>query len=386
MRRTADRPLHARRRLIAIGLGIATFGLSRLLAAFPGAVETFYADGFAPIVIAALSRVSGAVPFSLGEWVLAAFIGRQIFGAARGLRAVARKRRGLGNAVAAGALRLGSDLGIVVTLFYVLWGFHYARAPLGARLGWSEVAEPDAGELEELAAEMVAAGNDAYLELHGARDIGTPTPMPEVASAMEASLDAAWAEGEEAIGIREGRQRTYGRAKRPYSSRVLSLLHLGGYYMPFTGEPTVNGSMPAIAQPHAIAHEKAHQRGFASEDEANFVGFVIASRAGDPLVRYSAYRFAQGQLLSALRGVDRERAAELIEERLPGVQRDIDDEHAFWAALEGPGSRVAARVNDAYLKSNRVTGGTASYDRSLGLMLEYARSRGGTLVAASSTP
>ena len=160
---------------------------------------------------------------------------RQIFGAARGLRAVARKRRGLGNAVAAGALRLGSDLGIVVTLFYVLWGFHYARAPLGARLGWPEVAHPDAGELEKLAAEMVAAGNDAYLELHVVRDSGAATGMPDAVSAMEASIDAAWAEGGNAIGLREVGERSYGRAKRPYASRVLSLLHLGGFYMPFTG-------------------------------------------------------------------------------------------------------------------------------------------------------
>ena len=48
--------------------------------------------------------------------------------------------------------------------------------------------------------------------------------------------------------------------------------------------------------------------------------------------------------------------------------------------------RVAERVNDAYLKSNRVAGGTASYDRSLGLMLEYARSRGGTLTEGPPAP
>jgi len=378
-RRPADRPLHLRRRLIATGLGVATFALFRVLAAFPGAVETLYAGGFAPVVVAALSRASGAVPFSVGEWVLLAFMGRQIFGAGRGLWAVARKRRGLGNAVAAGALRLGSDLGIVVALFYVLWGFHYARAPLGARLGWPEVAEPDVETIEKLAVEMVVAGNDAYFELHGVHDLGVPTPMPEDPASMERSIDAAWPEGARAIGIPEVGDRRYGRAKRALSGRVLSFLQLGGFYMPFTAEPTVNGSMPAIAQPHAMAHEKAHQRGSASEDEANFVGFVIGSFADDALVRYLANRFAQGQLLGALRSVDRDRAAELIAMRSPGVQRDIDDERAFWVGFEGPGARVAERVNDAYLKSNRVAGGTASYDRSLVLMLTYARSRGGTL-------
>jgi len=385
MRRSTDRPLHFRRRLIAMGLGVATFALSRILAAFPDVVETLYAGGLAPVVVAALSRASGAVPFSVGEWVLLAFVGRQVFGAARGLRAVARKRRGLGNAVAAGALRLGSDLGVVVTLFYVLWGFHYARAPLGARLGWPEIAEPDVEAIEKLAAEMVVAGNDAYFELHGVRDLGVPTPMPDEPSTMERSIDAAWPEGARAIGMPEVGDRRYGRAKRACSSRLLSLLYLGGFYMPFTGEPTVNGSMPAIAQPHAMAHEKAHQRGSASEDEANFVGFVIGSFADDALVRYSAYRFAQGQLLGALRSVDRERAKALIEMRSPGVRRDIDDERAFWAGYEGPGARVAERVNDAYLKSNRVAGGTASYDRSLVLMLEYARSRGGTLAEVPRT-
>ena len=40
-----------------------------------------------------------------------------------------------------------------------------------------------------------------------------------------------------------------------------------------------------------IAHHKAHQRGYAKEDEANFVGYVICINSTDPPVRYSGYLY-----------------------------------------------------------------------------------------------
>ena len=65
MDRPGDRPLHVRRRLILLGCGIVAFGATRLLAAFPGLVETVYANGPAPLAVALLSRASGWVPVTI---------------------------------------------------------------------------------------------------------------------------------------------------------------------------------------------------------------------------------------------------------------------------------------------------------------------------------
>ncbi len=120
------------------------------------------------------------------------------------------------------------------------------------------------------------------------------------------------------------------------------------------------------------AHEKAHQRGVASEDEASFLAVLACAEAEDPLLRYSGALFAQRRLLSELYRRDRPAAEALIARRLPGVQQDVDLARAFWARQTGPLSKLSARVNDAYLSAHRVTGGIDSYQRVTRLLLLHA--------------
>jgi hypothetical protein len=158
---------------------------------------------------------------------------------------------------------------------------------------------------------------------------------------------------------------------------------LSGFYCPFTGEANVNASVPAAYRAHTIAHEKAHQRGIHPENEANFLGFLAGISSHDPVARYSALLFAQRQLLRALLSAGaRDEAKELIDRRLPGVQRDVDDLNAYWSRYVGPARRIATRVNDAYLKTNRVHDGVLAYGRSVELIVAWARSRGGHVVDA----
>ena len=124
----------------------------------------------------------------------------------------------------------------------------------------------------------------------------------------------------------------------------------------------------------------AHRRGFAREDEANFAGFVVAASAENAYSRYSAYVFAQRQLLLTLARSDRGRVEELLERRSPGVQRDIDAAHEYWSQFRGPATRIARSFNDAYLRTHRVPGGVLSYRRSVELLIAYSRSRGGRLL------
>jgi hypothetical protein len=63
-------PLHLGRRLGLLALGLGAWAAFRLLSAFPGAAEVLVGSGPLPLLSWALSRTTGAVPFSLAELVI----------------------------------------------------------------------------------------------------------------------------------------------------------------------------------------------------------------------------------------------------------------------------------------------------------------------------
>lgn len=77
--------------------------------------------------------------------------------------------------------------------------------------------------------------------------------------------------------------------KRSMYGRMGNFLGFLGYYNPFTGEAQLNLTMPRFLIPFVTCHEIAHQLGYASESEANFVAYLAAVRSPDTLFRYSTY-------------------------------------------------------------------------------------------------
>jgi hypothetical protein len=361
-----------------MGAGVAAFLLFQLLAAFPGVTETVYGRAAGPFIASLLSRFSGVVPLSLAELLIAGYLLWLCGSLFVAIGEVRNRDRGLANAIAAGALRLGAHAGIIVAMFYVLWGFHYARVPLEERQAWNG-READIEELARLAGEMVEAANFEYSGITRSDDLGEPTQAPQRDDLLE-QLYAGWERADGVFGISGAAVVGFAPPKSLVASPILDRLQTSGFYFPWTAEANFNGGSPQVSMPQVIAHEMSHQRGFAREDEANFAGYLAASFSPDPYPRYSAYVFAQRQLLAALARYDRDRAAELAGQRLPGVQRDIDAAREHWAQFEGRTSRAARSMNNAYLRSQRVPGGILSYQRSVELLIAYARSRGGWLV------
>lgn len=384
--------------LVAVTAGAAALGATALLSRTPEVADAVWGRGVGPWIAFFLSRVTELFPFALVEPLFAILLVARLVRAAAATRDVVRKRRKLGATLRSGALILARDVGIAIVLFYALWGLGYAQSPLERRLGWgdrpssllgSSDVGADVAELSRLAEEMVAAANEAYIALHGTEDAGAPTRRGNVA-ALDAAVERGWRRAAETIDLPSVAARRHGRAKRLLASPLLRRAGLSGFYCPFTGEANVNDSVPAVALPQVLAHEKAHQRAINREDEANFLGWFAAASASDPLVRYSAAIFAQRQLLHALLLVNESRARALILDRLPGVQRDVDDLRVYWRVSEGRTGQLAEHLNDVYLRTNRVSEGVASYGRSVELLLAWARLRGGSLDAtigsASSTP
>jgi len=280
----------------------------------------------------------------------------------------------------AAGLRTARDAGVLILLFYVLWGFNYARPPLVERLGWPEWQPPEVSELEALATEAVNAANQAYWDIHHTKDAGEPTPMPADLGELDLALEEGWRRAAELLDLPAALGRRYGRTKRLLLTPIVARLGVGGFYFPWTGEANVLWDSPAVRRPQSMAHEKAHQRGTGPESEASFLGFVAAAHAPHPHARYSAYVFAQGQLLGMLARADRGKFRRVAMRRYPGVQRDLADDAVYWSQFRGVGTSLGRSINDRFLRTNRVRGGLTSYRRSVRLLLTFAKQNGGTLV------
>ncbi len=367
--------------MLWLAAGIACYAILLLLQQYPWLTERAYATTISPILTQAISRIFGIVPFPLFEAVIAIVIGRLIVTGALAARQVLRRTRHFANAAGCGLLRLGQYAGVLLALFYIIWGFNYVRPRLDARLGYRATTNASASELTGLVHQLVDAGEAAYLALHGSADAGVPTAMPADRRALIAALDSGWSRATTRLHLPASSARAYGQPKYPLSSTLAR--HLGisaGMFFPYTGEALVVGDLPAPQLVKTMAHEQAHQRGTAVEGDANALAFFVCALAPDPLARYAGISFARDQMLTELAGVDRAAFRAEWLRMGPGVQRDRQALRDYWRRTRVPSSELATRVNDASLRLNRVREGVRSYSKSTLIFIEFARRNGGSVV------
>ena len=357
-------------------MGLAAFVLFRVLFMLPEVVETVYASGIGPVVVRPISLVSGLVPISLFELAIVSYATWVMLAIGRGILDITKKRRSVRNLTMAAGLRATRDAGVLILLFYVLWGFNYARPPLVELLGWPEWQPPELSELETLATTTIDAANQAYWDIHHTEDAGEPTAMPADLGELDRALEEGWSRAAELLDLPAAYGRRYGRTKRLLLTPIVARLGVSGVYFPWTAEANVLWDLPAVRRPHSMAHEKAHQRGTGPESEASFLAFVAGALAPHPHARYSAYVFAQGQLLGQLARADRETFQRVASRRYVGVQRDLAAASAYARRFRGVGTSVGRSMNDRALRTNRVDGGVLSYRLSVRLLLTFAELNG----------
>ena len=389
----ADRPPRFLLTLFLSVLALACFLVARAGTGHPQVVERWFTERVGFHIALLLTRLTSVVPFSMAEWVVIAVFVVPLFWVFRGIIQVARRRRRLRNAMACCVTRLIMLAAAIVSVFYVTWGFNYSRAGFIARQGWEafdQVPESESAAVEELrlfAARLVEETNRAFLDAMGVEDPGQPSMPPEGWAAVDAALEKAYVEVGRELGLHPSFSRPRARAKPVFFARAMSYTLISGVYAPYTGEANYNPLVPPCHLAHTIAHEKAHQRGITSEDEANFFGFLACVHARSAYARYSGWLMAQRQILGLLNRVDPDAARSLSDRVLPGIRRDLQAAAAFYNRHAGRVSQVQHRINDAYLKVNRVKGGAASYGMSARLILAYHRwkSHHGTEAALPGT-
>lgn len=165
------------------------------------------------------------------------------------------------------------------------------------------------------------------------------------------------------------------RIKPIVLSEPMSYTHITGVYTFFTGESNLNVNFPDYTIPYTAAHELAHQRGIAREDEANMVAFLVCMESDDPYIRYSAYTNVYEFVASALSSADRE----LYNSVRPKISASFYNEQVAFTKFfdkyrKSVASQVSGAVNDAYLVSQG-TVGKRSYGMVVDLTVAYYKSK-----------
>ena len=160
-------------------------------------------------------------------------------------------------------------------------------------------------------------------------------------------------------------------AKPFFFSRFMSYTNFTGFFFPFTGEANINVDCPPALIPSTIAHEIAHQRGIAQEDEANFAAVLASLENGDPVFCYSACLLAYIHLGNALNKADHDAWAENYARLPQGALADLAANNAYWSQFETPVKAVSDTVYTGFLQSYGQSDGLQTYGKCVDLLVAY---------------
>ena len=159
--------------------------------------------------------------------------------------------------------------------------------------------------------------------------------------------------------------------KKMVFSRLFSAMNFTGFYSPYTGESNLNVDSPACLLPANIAHDLAHQRGIASEQECNFLAIAASTSSDSVVYQYSGYLMGYIHLGNALYRADREKW-EAVYSLLPEeVVADLRYHSAYWDQFDSVVATVSEKIYDTTLKTYGQTDGIQSYGTGGDLLVAY---------------
>lgn len=171
--------------------------------------------------------------------------------------------------------------------------------------------------------------------------------------------------------------KTYSRTKQIVLSEPMTYTHISGVYTYFTGEANVNTNFPDYCIPYTAAHEMAHQRGIAPEDEANFMAYLICIESENGYIRYSGYMNMFEYMISALYRADKTLYKKLMADAPVSVKNEMSAYNDFFEKYEkNIVATVSETVNNTYLKSQGQTSGTKSYGLVVDLCVAFYKKAG----------
>lgn len=405
-------------------IGVLTVSLN-VAAWNSSAFSDWYIAHIFPIWVGTYGRATGVLPFSVGEWLIAAGLGLVALvlasgvvwlclGAAAFCRSALRHcpafaKSGLdGSGEGCGSRKPGKwalryrkfsrclygffawtllmvCLLMTLNCFILYHASTFSEAYFGGDEGeyaleeLMEVYNMVAGECNRLSGMMERDESGMVLYTGGRAKEESLADMADMAREMMGRLGETYPQ---LAGY-------YPRPKPLLSSDFMCQQHMQGYYFPFSMEANYNDVMHILNIPSTMCHELAHLRGYIYEDEANFIGYLACVQSEDAFFRYAGYLSVLNYLNNDLYKVRKEdeagyaAAAEAIQPIAVDDQIWVDNVFVVqeeWDRINGKAlidTEVVDKAADVFidtnLKVNGIADGAASYSRVVRLLLQYYR-------------
>lgn len=310
----------------------------------------------------AVGKLCHALPFSVTELLYAVAVLGVLAYLIRSFIRVRRAQR-RGTEVVRRTLGLANAALTVYALFCLLWGVNYHATGFCEEVGLTD--EPISVEALRETTEYFAAQLNVYDGQVTRDENGVFASARVEILAYSTQVYDVLAQEYPQLAM-EDRQ-----PKAMLFSRIMSAMGFTGLFFPFTGESNVNVDSPAAWLPCTIAHELAHQRGYASEQECNLLGILASVRCENEVYRYSGYLSGYVYLSNALYHADYDAWLAVYQTLPDGVRADLSAQRAYWAQFEGPVEQASEKVYDTFIKSYGEELGMQSYGAVVDLLVRY---------------
>lgn len=349
--------------VLLIPLGLLLSYISTL---YPDTVENVYSNALYKIIVTPLNLISGLLPFSLGELLLVSFVILVVVKLVRLVIKIFKSPKQIKQLLLHSILNLVVFVCVLYFSFVVVWGLNYQRLPF-SQIAGLKVEPAKVSELAVVCQNLLDQANELRKNV-SENDKGVMVLL----DGKQGALKRAYKGYNNAAKVYPEFSGMYSRPKGVVLSEVMSYLGIEGIYSPFTGEANVNTSILDAPFPFTACHEMAHQRGFAREDEANYLAYIACKYHPDKDFQYSGVLYALIYAGNALYGNDPNRYSELRNRYSEGIKRDLAAINLYWKKYETPVQDFSSSVNDTYLKANRQEDGVKSYGRMVDLLIaEY---------------
>lgn len=358
---------HKPHRLPAVPLvlyGIALVSLVIYIAArLSPAFADFFNRNIGAAVRGSLSYLTGWLPFSLGEAMIIFLPVAAVFMIIYACRNYADSWRSV-------FVYLGTVLSFISLLFSIFvlgfgTGYYGTTVDKKLDLDRTDVSPEELYQTASILADHVneEAQNVKY-QYNGF------SVMPYTYDEMSKKLVEAYAK---VCDEYDFIPRLSSRVKPVMLSEPWTYTQISGVYTYFTGEANINTNFPDYTIPYTAAHEMAHQRGIAREDEANFIAFLVCIASDDPYIRYSGYLEVYEYVADALCSED----ITLYSTVRSKLRNNVREEMAAYSAFfdkycDNIVATATETANNSYLQMQG-TVGSKSYELVVYLAVAYYR-------------
>lgn len=333
----------------------------QILKFFPESVEQFYSNGLYPIISKTERILFGKVPFSVGDCiygVLILLIIKWFYEIRKSWLANYKNH----------ILKILSCFSVFYFLFYTFWAFNYYRQPLFEKMKIEQ--EYSDQDLIDFTKKLIAKTNEIQFKITKNDTAKVVFPYSQK-QAFSMTLN-----GYNTLG-KTHKYFTYNNLsiKKSLFSVPLAYMGFSGYLNPFTNEVQVNDLLPMYNFPMTACHEMAHQIGYASENECNFIGFLASIKNDDLYFKYAGYGTALRYCINNIMMKNPELGAQLLKTIQPGILKNYQETETFWDNYNTFINDGFYAFYDQFLKTNHQKDGMDSYSKFVDLMINYYKDR-----------